>query len=223
VDLAHRFETDTLQIRFDGVQPLPPTVDKTDFWISLQMALTTAAADVLVIPPRDIDGTFRSQSEQGSRGELVIYDRVPGGAGYVERIQQELPRILGETVRRTRDCKKPHCDRRAASMPFRPGMEMSSRMRSGWCFSAASKTALPSAAVATTSHSGASRAFNPSRRMVWSSAKQQPRLRHGVLNSAAIRRPSSLSCEPWESRRWEANKLIDGNCGVEQQKRSTQA
>ena len=110
VDLAHRFETDTLQIRFDGVQPLPPAVDRTDFWISLQTALTMAAADVLVIPPRDIDGTFRSQSEQGSRGELVIYDRVPGGAGYVERIQQELPRILGETLRRTRDCKNPHCD-----------------------------------------------------------------------------------------------------------------
>ncbi len=110
VDLAHRFETDTLQIRFDGVKPLPPTVDRTDFWISLQTALTMAAADVLVIPPRDIDGTFRSQSEQGSHGELVIYDRVPGGAGYVERIQAELPRILNETLRRARDCKNPQCD-----------------------------------------------------------------------------------------------------------------
>jgi hypothetical protein len=110
VDLAHRFETDTLQIRFDGVLPLPPTVDRTDFWISLQTALTMAAADVLVIPPRDIDGTFRSQSEQGSRGELVIYDRVPGGAGYVERIQQELPRILGETLSRTRKCRNLQCD-----------------------------------------------------------------------------------------------------------------
>lgn len=110
VDLAHRFETDTLQIRFDGVQHLPPTVDRTDFWISLQMALTMAAADVLVIPQRDIDGTFRSQSEQGNRGELVVYDRVPGGAGYVERIQEDLPRILRETLRRTCDCKNPQCD-----------------------------------------------------------------------------------------------------------------
>jgi ATP-dependent helicase YprA (DUF1998 family) len=110
VDLAHRFETDTLQIRFDGVQPPPPPVDRTDFWISLQTAVTMAAADVLVIPPRDIDGTFRSQSEQGSKGELVIYDRVPGGAGYVERIQEELPRILEDTLCRTRDCKNPQCD-----------------------------------------------------------------------------------------------------------------
>jgi hypothetical protein len=110
VDLAHRFETDTLQIRFNVVQPLPPAVDRTDFWISFQTAFTMAASDVLMIPPRDIDGTFRSQSDQGSRGELVIYDRVPGGAGYVERIQEELPQVLAETLRRTRDCKNRKCD-----------------------------------------------------------------------------------------------------------------
>ena len=110
VDLAHRFETDTLQIRFNVVQPLPPAVDRTDFWISFQTAFTMAASDVLMIPPRDIDGTFRSQCDQGSRGELVIYDRVPGGAGCVERIQEELPQVLAETLRRTRDCKNRKCD-----------------------------------------------------------------------------------------------------------------
>ncbi len=110
VDLAHRFETDTLQLRFDGMQPPPPPVNHTAFWVSFQTAFTAAAADVLVIPARDIDGTFRSQSEQGLRGELVIYDRVPGGAGYVERIREELPNILQGTLRRTGDCKNPQCD-----------------------------------------------------------------------------------------------------------------
>ena len=57
-DLVCRFETDTLQIRFDGVRPSPPTVDNINFWISFQTAFTAAAADLLVIPARDLDGTF---------------------------------------------------------------------------------------------------------------------------------------------------------------------
>jgi hypothetical protein len=110
VDLVCRFHTDTLQIRFDGVRPVPPTVEHTDFWISFQTAFTAAAADALVIPRRDIDGTFRSQSEAGLRGELVVYDRVPGGAGYVGRIRDELPRILEATLRRVRYCPNRQCD-----------------------------------------------------------------------------------------------------------------
>ena len=110
VDLICRFYTDTLQIRFDGVIPAPPTVDRTDFWISFQTAFTAAAADLLVIPARDIDGTFRSQSESGLRGELVVYDRVPGGAGYVSRIREDLPAILEATLRRVQDCRNPQCD-----------------------------------------------------------------------------------------------------------------
>jgi hypothetical protein len=110
VDLVCTFQTDTLQIRFDGVHPAPPTVDRTDFWLSFQTAFTAAAADVLVIPPRDIDGTFRSQDGSGLRGELVVYDRVPGGAGYVGRSREELPRILEETQRRVANCKNLQCD-----------------------------------------------------------------------------------------------------------------
>lgn len=110
VDLVCRFHTDTLQIRFDGIHPAPPNVDDTDFWISFQTAFTAAATDVLIIPPRDIAGTFRSQSEHGLRGELVVYDRVPGGAGYVDRIRDELPCILEETLRRVKECRNPECD-----------------------------------------------------------------------------------------------------------------
>jgi ATP-dependent helicase YprA (DUF1998 family) len=85
-------------------------VDNTDFWLSFQTAFTSAASDVLVIPARDIDGTFRSQTEPGLRGELIIYDRVPGGAGYANRIREALPLILHETLRRVRECKNPQCD-----------------------------------------------------------------------------------------------------------------
>ena len=114
VDLVCTFQTDTLQIRFDGLRPAPPTIDNADFWISFQTAFIQAAADVLVIPTRDIDGTYRSQQDSGLRGELVVYDRVPGGAGYVRRIVDELPAILEETHRRVSSCRNPQCDPRGS-------------------------------------------------------------------------------------------------------------
>jgi ATP-dependent helicase YprA (DUF1998 family) len=110
VDLVCRFHTDTLQIRFDGSQPAPPTVDNHAFWHSFQTAFVGAAADVLAVPPADLGGTFRSQSEGSLNGELVIYDRVPGGAGYVKRIGDELRNVLQETLNRTLRCRNPQCD-----------------------------------------------------------------------------------------------------------------
>ena len=74
----------------------------------------SSAAEVLGIPARDIDGTFRSQFEQGRGGELVVFDRVPGGAGYVERIRHELLEILREAHDRTRNCRNPTCDSRGS-------------------------------------------------------------------------------------------------------------
>ena len=112
VDLVCTFQTDTLQIRFDGFRPAPPTIDNTDFWLSFQTAFIQAAADVLVIPTRDIDGTYRGQQESGLRGELVVYDRVPGGAGYLKGIVDELPAILEETNRHVSNCRNPQCDPR---------------------------------------------------------------------------------------------------------------
>jgi len=110
VDLVCHFHTDTLQIRFDGSQPAPPTVDNHAFWHSFQTAFVGAAADVLAVPPADLGGTFRSQSEGSLNGELVIYDRVPGGAGYVKRIGDELRNVLQETLNRTLRCRNPQCD-----------------------------------------------------------------------------------------------------------------
>jgi ATP-dependent helicase YprA (DUF1998 family) len=109
-DLVCEFRTDTLQIRFDGVRPAPPPVNDRSFWLSLQTAFIAAAADALVIPRRDLDGTYRSQGEGSLAAELVIYDRVPGGAGYVGRMRQELLRILGMTLQRVRDCPNPACE-----------------------------------------------------------------------------------------------------------------
>lgn len=114
VDLAFQFRTDTLQIRFDGLRPEAPAITDNAFWLSLQTAFVSSAAEVLGIPARDIDGTFRSQFEHGRGGELVVFDRVPGGAGYVDRIRHELLNILRTAYNRTRNCRNQTCDPRGS-------------------------------------------------------------------------------------------------------------
>jgi hypothetical protein len=108
-DLAFQFGTDTLQIRFAG-DPVGPPINDEGFWLSLQTTLVAAAAEVLAIPASDIAGTYRSQFQAGAGGELVLYDRVPGGAGYVERIVEQLGTILQAALDRTGRCRNPLCD-----------------------------------------------------------------------------------------------------------------
>jgi hypothetical protein len=108
--LAHEFKTDTLQLRFDHLKWNPPPVLDQEFWLSFQTSFVSASAEVLTIPRADLDGTYRSQSATSQEGELIIYDRVPGGAGYVERIVESLPDILARTLERTRKCDNPLCD-----------------------------------------------------------------------------------------------------------------
>jgi superfamily II DNA/RNA helicase len=108
-DLAFQFGTDTLQIRFSG-DPVPPPINDEGFWLSLQTTLVAATAEVLAIPLSDIAGTYRSQFQAGAGGELVMYDRVPGGAGYVARIVDQLGTILGAALDRTLHCRNPLCD-----------------------------------------------------------------------------------------------------------------
>jgi hypothetical protein len=108
--LAHEFETDTLQLRFAAERLHTPDVRDRDFWLSFQTAFVSAAADVLSIPRSDLDSTYQSQSSTSLSGELIVYDRVPGGAGYVRRIIEHLPRILERSLERTRSCDNPLCD-----------------------------------------------------------------------------------------------------------------
>ena len=43
-------------------------------------------------------------------GELVIYDRVPGGAGYVFQVRDKLRSVLLKTLDRVANCSNPNCD-----------------------------------------------------------------------------------------------------------------
>ncbi|WP_224984208.1 DEAD/DEAH box helicase [Geomonas agri] len=105
LDLAHEIVTDVLQLRFQGCCPQPPNlVEGGAFWRSLFAAFINGATDCLGIAQGDIDGTYHGWSEESYIGEIVVYDRIPGGAGHIDRIVQNIDDVLRSAYRRVKDC-----------------------------------------------------------------------------------------------------------------------
>ncbi len=101
VSLGHIRKTDTLHLRFTGGAGLVPQPRDTSFWLSLMYALIQGASHALQIERRDIDGVLYPQlySETTNRewGQtIVLYDNVPGGAGYVQQIRDNFGLVLRE-------------------------------------------------------------------------------------------------------------------------------
>ncbi|MBI4871606.1 MAG: DEAD/DEAH box helicase [Candidatus Riflebacteria bacterium] len=110
-DLAHEFTTDLLQVRFDAGRTLVPRVSDRTFWLSLLTSLLTATSATLAIHRMDLDGTYQAQTTTSDEAELVVYDRVPGGAGYVQQIVEHFPRLLEATRQLLASCT---CDPEAS-------------------------------------------------------------------------------------------------------------
>ena len=113
MDLAHEFKTNTLQLRFDEFKLKPPPIGSQigdPFWWSFHTAFHITVAEVLEIPRRDIETSFRSQSQDTAQGELIVFDRIPGGAGYVESVIEQLPKILDRMIELTEKCENPNCE-----------------------------------------------------------------------------------------------------------------
>ncbi len=107
--LAHTFRTDVLQVRFPGYTSTPG-LDNRSFWLTLSTAFAIAACRALNIAPSDLDSTYQSTTEAGKEGELVLYDRVPGGAGHVGRIERNLPEVLRQTYEILSRCENQRCN-----------------------------------------------------------------------------------------------------------------
>jgi Lhr-like helicase len=108
LDMAHEIITDILQLRFQGCAVPPPDVRSEDgriFWQSFLAAFLNGASDALGISINDLGGTYHGWTVESFVGELVIYDRIPGGAGYIPKIVEDLDKVLQEVLRRVRDCK----------------------------------------------------------------------------------------------------------------------
>lgn len=105
LDMAHEIVTDILQLRFQECAVPPP--DRTDrvFWQSFLAAFLNGASDALGISSNDLGGTYHGWTEQSYIGELVVYDRIPGGAGYIQKILDNLDIVLESVLKRVRDCK----------------------------------------------------------------------------------------------------------------------
>jgi len=93
--------TDTLHIRFTGSETVkvPPPNDNS-FWLSLMYAIIHAASHSLQIERRDIDGVL-SPRKSGSHWEqtIVLYDNVPGGAGHVKLIRDQIKEVIKDAIR----------------------------------------------------------------------------------------------------------------------------
>jgi ATP-dependent helicase YprA (DUF1998 family) len=132
IHLGHEFRSDLLKLRFTTAAN-PPTllgrvlhldaggeihsdsnsdlsqasvsVSGAGFWRSLTYALLAAAAQVIDVPRAELDGLFRPM-EDGDTGvaEIIIYDNVPGGAGYSKRIAEYFPEILQRAFQFVESC-----------------------------------------------------------------------------------------------------------------------
>lgn len=94
LDFAHMFNTDVRLLRF--LAPLPePQDDVYDvrryqerIARTVAEAFRLAASDMLHLHPGELRCTYRLYSTAGSTVEVVLYDGIPGGAGYCARLGQ---------------------------------------------------------------------------------------------------------------------------------------
>lgn len=106
IHLAHLLKTHIFQIRFIGN-------NEAYFWYSLAEALSNGISEVLDIEKRDIGSTFRRKGVHENSGEIIIYDRVPGGSGFLMQIPDSLENILKSTYDRILNCS---CDINSSCM-----------------------------------------------------------------------------------------------------------
>src|SRR5690606_22328471 len=101
VHLGHEFMSDVIELRFTNL-PIPKDVESEIFWNSFLYGFLEGASSCLGIAREDIDGClyYRDSSEPS----LIIFDNVPGGAGYTKELPKHFPEILTETSRRLANC-----------------------------------------------------------------------------------------------------------------------
>jgi len=94
--------TDTLQLTFQSSTNFSvPNQHNRSFWVSLMYAIIHGASQALQIERRDIDGVlFPKQMENNAwQQTIVLYDDVPGGAGHVRQIRENILNVIREALR----------------------------------------------------------------------------------------------------------------------------
>ncbi len=88
-DLGHEFQTDLFELRVERWR------EDMAFWQSVLYALLEGASESLEIRREDLDGCVYSVKGRYDTPALVLFDDVPGGAGHVRRIGENLQQVLG--------------------------------------------------------------------------------------------------------------------------------
>lgn len=102
--LGYRFETDVIQIHFCW-----PTLTKYEQALSVMYAIMRGASEYLNIEERDIAGClqyFNNKNAWNGSFGIILYDRTPGGSGYVKSLKDE---TVFETVLREAGKIVSHC------------------------------------------------------------------------------------------------------------------
>jgi hypothetical protein len=99
LDLAHSYETDLLSVDVTvfGVYPTHAA------WLSTMYAIVEAASETLEIAREDIGGSLTPSG--ADRWSITLFDAVPGGAGHVLQVEQNLERVLQVALRRVSECE----------------------------------------------------------------------------------------------------------------------
>jgi hypothetical protein len=105
--LGHEFLSDVLELRFVAPRPYDP---ENSLWWSLTYALLQGASDTLGIERSDIDGCLYPYGEKNLPPAIVLFDSIPGGAGHVRRIGENLSDVLKQTYELVAHCEACHKD-----------------------------------------------------------------------------------------------------------------
>jgi DEAD/DEAH box helicase domain-containing protein len=101
VTLVHSVHTDTLEIQL--VEELGRGRENDEsFYTTLAFALRDTTAAYLGASPREIGAqAYQAARPDGSLGwAMVLYDQVPGGAGFMQSMQEVLPDLILRTLER---------------------------------------------------------------------------------------------------------------------------
>lgn len=103
--LAYRLETDVLEIDIPGMPAARMVDGLVKFQTTLRNALVLGANLALQTEESEIGG-FEREVPRGDllQPQIVLYDDVPGGAGYVESLSRRLPQAAAAALERLEQC-----------------------------------------------------------------------------------------------------------------------
>lgn len=94
--IGHQFRTDAIEVQLPG---------RVSYAMGESvLAALLAATQKLDIPHDDVRGTTRASGVGGSGRSLIIYDAVPGGAGYARALREALPALFDEAAKIVSGC-----------------------------------------------------------------------------------------------------------------------